>query len=73
MKTLSFNIIKPLAFTALLIVFAASFNTAAAGDGCPGGTRCKQLGDICDSDGDCPENSSCRYDAWQAHHLCVPD
>ena len=32
MKTLSFNIIKPLAFTALFIVFAASFNTASACD-----------------------------------------
>ena len=46
MKTLSFNIIKPLAFTALLIVFAASFNTA---DGRPikKGTYCMNTQDHC--------------------------
>ena len=40
MKTLSFNTLKPLAFTALFIVFAASFNTAEAG-GYPNGHACQ--------------------------------
>ena len=30
MKTLTFNILKPLALTALFIVFAAGLNTASA-------------------------------------------
>ena len=32
MKTLTFNILKPLTLTALFIVFAASLNTASAED-----------------------------------------
>ena len=32
MKTITFNILKPLAFSALFIVFAAGFNTASASD-----------------------------------------
>ena len=55
MKTLSFNSLKPLAFTALLIVFAASFNTAEAESyGCPHGTApCKGINARCDYNHDC--------------------
>ena len=49
MKTLSFNTLKPLAFTALFVVFAASFNIAA-GDGC---IACKESGTKCRHDSEC--------------------
>ena len=57
MKTLSFNSLKPLAFTALFIVFAASFNTAEAFDGCPHGP-CSSCQGPCKSDGDCIEKGA---------------
>ena len=49
MKTLSFNTLKPLAFTALFVVFAASFNIAAA-DGCD---HCKEELTKCRHDSEC--------------------
>ena len=54
MKTLSFNTLKPLAFTALFVVFAASFNIAAAG--C---IACKESGDKCRSNSECKEAAEC--------------
>ncbi|MBV52517.1 MAG: hypothetical protein CL816_00455 [Coxiellaceae bacterium] len=62
MKTLSFNILKPFAFTALFIVFAASFNTAEAeSHGCPSSDQhCKGPNDRCDSTPDCGAGYCCK-------------
>ena len=49
MKTLSFNTLKPLAFTALFVVFAASFNIAAA----DGRLFYKESGAKCRHDSEC--------------------
>ena len=74
MKTLSFNIIKPLAFTALFIVFAASFNTAEARHiltlcGCGGGSHCKNLSDCCHTDNDC-RFGKCEQNADKDGKVC---
>ena len=65
MKTLSFNSLKPLAFTALFVVFAASFNTAEAESyGCPDNDKpCKDLGNRCESSPDC-KSGCCGGLAW---------
>ena len=59
MKTSSFNILKPLSFTALIIVFASSLNIAEAFDGCGGNPGCQSCNQVCYSDGDCPQDATC--------------
>ena len=60
MKTLSFNIIKPLAFTALFIVFASNFNTAEAENhSCTHGAHRKKDTRRCDSTADCKRGACC--------------
>ena len=40
MKTITFNILKPLTLTALFFVFAASLNTASAREACGHSNEC---------------------------------
>ena len=73
MKTITFNILKPLALTALFIVFAAGLNTASAEDVV--GTIQKFKSDhkchrqTCKNDDDCggPEYGLCKIPGQIVH------
>ena len=75
MKIITFNILKPLAFTALFIVFASSFNTAEANWPC---IKCKALNDKCRYSHECPDGSRCfeyameKSYCWREGKICCP-
>ena len=75
MKIITFNILKPLALTALFIVFAAGLNTAEARHiltlcGCGGGSGCKGANECCHTDNDCRYGGRCVQNSEKDGKVC---
>ena len=76
MKTITFNILKPLAFSALFIVFAAGLNTAEAQNYFPtvnkfkGDHKCYRQ--TCKNDDDCggPDYGLCKHGPAGGTPIC---
>ena len=78
MKTITFNILKPLALTALFFVFAAGLNTASASDVINKAHKADSKStchprQVCSNDNDCggPEYGLCKRPGY-VHHSGTP-